>query len=408
MNKNSEITRVICCQGTIQFALAMNAMSLREKVFNKQGGVIYKNYLIVHDLFAPNKQDGDFYETIKTIATPVLQWNKITYLDPPTMNQLIDLGTRLGIERVTFEFKSLIDVGKVDELYISRNWQSGSELLITVFSKAFKICYGDSVGLYFPESYFSNRNFFMQLKNSSFGKALKSLVNGFVLAIKFPNRKPIYSLIENNEFDYGYFTFPKISGRSPSFPYEKISIRSLKDTFIRLSGTIHLPIINQINWTSEGIAILLTSNFSEAQRTTLENELKLYKEFIKSFHTIPIRTILIKPHPRDSIQKLDLLEKEFSAEGYEVKLLNEKCYFFTPFEFFLLQLEEANPGLISKLNIFATSSSCLSIWLLFNKRSFIGFGEKLVQKYFNKSQIDARIEHERDLNKSMETYRPFI
>lgn len=380
--------------------MALNAVRMWERRSNNKNGP-FVNILLVHDLFAPSGQDIPFFEIISKMASAIMPWETKIYIDAGDMDRLQSMLIERGSLECRKEVARLIGNLQVDEVFISRDWQPGSQLLLTVFNDATSICYGDSIGLYFPETYFSDRDILTRLKLSTIGRRSKAILQSARYAIKYPSRKPLLSVYDIRPFTFGFFTFPEVAGTLPPFPYERIQVGELKNTFSQFLPVFSFDILEKIGWMRNPVSVLLTSNFSEAGRVQLNDELFLYETFLQRHLKSEGGILLIKPHPRDSTGKLALLKQRLTDKGYDVHLLDSPTYFFTPFEFFLLQLEKHAPEALSNLSIFATSSSCLSVRLMFSKRPHLGFGETLVKKYFVPSQIKARVDHEEDLQKAM-------
>src|SRR5688572_25484276 len=101
-----EIARVVCCQGTIQLAVAINSLMLREARIKKDG-VRFKNILIVHDLFAPAGQDAAFFEAIRKMASAFLQWETMIFLNEASINRLENIMIEKGRTPFKKEFNAI-------------------------------------------------------------------------------------------------------------------------------------------------------------------------------------------------------------------------------------------------------------------------------------------------------------
>ena len=394
-------SRVICCQGTIQLAVAIHALFYRQsKIFTNEQPT-FKNYLIVHDLFTQKNQELAFFEVIKKMAESVLPWEKIIYVDSSMMTQFEEIYDMEG--KVAFDeaVKKKLDLAAPNEVYLSRNWQKGSIVLLNIFAQATKICYGDSIGLYFPESYFSDKDWWTRFRLSIVGLRLNYYRKKIQNILKYPKRTPLLKVLSLPDFDYGYFCFPNISGTAPPFKFETIPIDSLKVTFEKFISHISLETAVDIDLT-KNFSVLLTSNFSEAGRMSCTDELTSYVKFVQSYQ--PETTILlIKPHPRDSKEKIELLKQRLVAESFTVLVLVNPIHFYIPFEFFLIKLEQTHPAIIKKIKFFTVSSACLSFWFLFRAKPYIGLGDGLVKQYFRADQVRGRLAHEKDLRTLIES-----
>jgi Alpha-2,8-polysialyltransferase (POLYST) len=394
MNK-SEIVRVVGCQGTIQLVMGINAMLLQERRVASQG-VSFVNILIVHSLFAPNNQEYAFFEVIRKMATSVMSWKEIIYLDGPSVTTLDKKMQTDGLAPVTEELSKKLGISTADELYLTREWQPGNRLLMTHFRDSYCVCFGDAIGLYFKENYFEPS----QPDKKGLAKFIHKIRHRRFLAKKYPQRRPLFSYYSDRDFDYGYFVFPDISGKGPSFAFELVSQELLQSTFGRFVREMPSEIPAAVDWIDSDITFLLTSNFSEAGRMTEVSELELYRQVI---HEQPnsCSWLIIKPHPRDNNRKLREIRDQFESAGYRVWLMDGEQYFYTPFEFFLLQLIDKFPGVGNRIKIMCTSSSCLGIHVVAGLKPEIAFGENLVRQHFSPDQVELRMNHEMDLRIAM-------
>jgi hypothetical protein len=375
----------------------MNAVQLRESSNGlRQSEKPVRDILIVHELFAPGGQDVEFFQVIKGMAEQGRTWHKIIYVDSKTIDRLGTIAIEKGNVALRKEMCELLTIESADELYLSRDWQLGSQIFLEFFRSAFKICYGDGVGLYFPESYFYTKTPLTRLKFSTVGKVATSIAETFKNAIKFPARRPVFENLTNARFNFGYLLLANLSREKPSFPYSLITLEQLRQTLREFARDFTHPIIDRLANGSESPSILLTSNFSEAGRTSVESEISLYSEFLGGQEKCNL--LIIKPHPRDDKKKLLQLKRVFIDKGHDVVLLDDQVSFYTPFEFFLLQIESRSPGAVKRMSFFTTSSSCLTIALLFNCKPHLGFGDQLVNRYFFPKYRKGRISHELDLN----------
>jgi hypothetical protein len=147
------------------------------------------------------------------------------------------------------------------------------------------------------------------------------------------------------------------------------------------------------------VSVLLTSNLSEASRMSLKNEISAYRQFLISEGIKQNSMLVIKPHPRDDINKIQKLKHALSNLYTEILVLSEPDLFFLPFEvFFAEAFVKPDLTLTNEVRVFATSSACLSLRLLFNVPSVVGFGEHITPQFFYKEYVTGRLKHELQLN----------
>ncbi|NEO61909.1 MAG: hypothetical protein F6J98_16305, partial [Moorea sp. SIO4G2] len=174
----------------------------------------------------------------------------------------------------------------------------------------------------------------------------------------------------------------------------------LLETFQKLRGLVNPEYILQFrkNIGEYPVSILLTSNFSEARRMSLENEIAAYREFLIAEGIEPNTVLVIKPHPRDDNVKLQKLEDALSDLFDKIIILSEPDLFFLPFEVFFAEAFlplDSNPN--NQPRVFAVSTACVSLKLLFNVPSIVGFGEQITSKLFYENYAAGRLEHEQEL-----------
>ncbi len=397
--------RIVTCQGTIQLVTALSVMACRER---EEGVSIkgYDNYLVIYGLFTPPNQTHHFLELIKKIANAFCSWKSIVFLD---QNQIDKIGTMLHHSSSGVVFKylyDLVNVSAVDEIYLCRNWQLGNQLLINAFESAHKICYGDSVGLYFSEQ---SSAFFSSGTTRKTKKRLSDSWHYLIIQSRnhmrtFQAWLGLKTVLGRIEFDQGYFALPDAMGELPSMPkYKKIDSTYILDSFRLLLDLVDSKYVSNFQEFigDSPVVILLTSNFSEAGRMSSENELLAYQDFITTADLPAETTLVIKPHPRDSTEKIEQLEKRFSIMFDQVILLSEPQLFYLPFEIFFLKAFGCRD--VSRVKVFSVSSACLSLKLLFGVSSTVGFSREVTSRLFFDDYKDGRLIHENDLRTAVRT-----
>ena len=411
MSTSLPLKRIVTCQGSIQLITAFSVMAHREKV---EGIAIndYENYLVIYDLYAPAEQIDDFINLIKQIANSLCNWKAIVYI---SAENLATIAAKLHHTKNSAIFAIVhnwVGTNTASEIYLSRNWQFGNELLINTYKSAYKICYGDSIGLYFSansSAFFARQEVLPVTKKQRLFyflvKLPKQLIRHRLNQIQ--EKLGLKTLLKTIEFDHGYFALPDVMGEIPSMSYEKINIRCLLATVHALIDIVDADYVNRINTeiADAPLAVLLTSNFSEAGRMSYENELSAYVQFLSSANLTTGTVLVIKPHPRDNLQKIQQLRDQLSGLFSKIIILSEPELFFLPFEVFFLKAFISSyvfpqPEVCS-IQVFAFSSACLSLKLLFNVRSIVGFGENITPQSFYKDYVEGRLEHERALTKAL-------
>lgn len=379
--------RIITCQGSIQLIAALSAMLYRDR----SQSTIYQNYLVIYELYAPDRQHHEFAKFIQRMAESICAWESIVYLTP---EQLDAIGHRLDStppDRIYQTVHQWIGIDHADELYLCRNWQFTNQLLINAYLTATRICYGDGIGLYFSEDSAIVRRPFTppptpdQWLDWTWWKA-RSAWHRIRERLKLKTK--LYSM----PFEIGYFVLPDIFGETPPMSIVKLDPDHLLTVFKQFTHFVDETQISEVP-TNSPVSILLTSNFSEGERLSQDAEIQAYREFLTSYEIPPNSVLVIKPHPRDDLHKIARLKENLSDLYQNIVLLTDPNLFFLPFEVFFLKAFEN-----SDVRVFAVSSACLSLKLLFNVLSFIGFGADLVDRYFDPDFTEARLEHEQTLH----------
>ncbi|HLM24750.1 MAG TPA: polysialyltransferase family glycosyltransferase [Pyrinomonadaceae bacterium] len=407
MTGTKKFKRVVTCQGGIQLVAALAALQTREAE-QQRSDIEYEDYLVIYDLYAPDSQLPQFTDAVQRMARALRDWKSIVYFSKEQMvefDQQLTFATR---SQVYQRIRDLVGVAEAGEVYLCRNWQFGNSLMLNIYRDAWKVCYGDSIGIYFSEAYFSPA----VAKNGR--PALKAVVRQQLSRIKHSLRSRLTGdetplrdvVLDEIQFDVGYFLLPEILGETPPMQTRLVNKATTGEIFRKLARALDPEqIVAQYGYLAEVPAvILMTSNFSEASRMSSENELVAYREFLEKLELPRESTLIIKPHPRDGEEKVRELGRRLGDMFANVVLLMDQNLFFTPFEVFLIQTflgeREKTPR---NLNVITFSTACLSLPILFDIRPIIGFGNEIVRTSFFENYISGRLQHEHDLNSAMQT-----
>jgi hypothetical protein len=211
--------------------------------------------------------------------------------------------------------------------------------------------------------------------------------------------------LRNVDFDIGYFLLPSILGEVPPMNTRLVRKEFTERIFRKLAAALDADhIADRYKYIARvPTVVLMTSNFSEAQRMSGENELLAYRKFLEHLEFPRESLLIVKPHPRDGEQKIQELGSVLRNLFSDVILLTDPNLFFIPFEIFLLQTfqGETEKALLD-LRIVTFSTACLSLAAFFNLRPIIGFGSELVSEFFYTNYVQGRITHERDLHLALQ------
>jgi len=407
MTVTRKFKRVVTCQGGIQLVAALAALQTREAE-QQRSDVEYEDYLVIYDLYAPDSQLPQFNNAVQRMARALHDWKSIVYFSKEQMIEFDQQLTLATSPQVFQRIRDLVGVAKADEIYLCRNWQFGNSLMLNIYRDAWKVCYGDSIGIYFSEAYFSPA----VAKNGR--PPLKAAVRRQLSRIKHSlrgrltgNQTPFRDgPLDDMQFDIGYFLLPEILRETPPMETRLVNKATTGEIFRKLARALDPEqIVAQYGYLAEVPAvILMTSNFSEALRMSGENELAAYREFLERLQLPRESTLIIKPHPRDGEEKVRELGHRLGDMFANVVLLMDQNLFFTPFEVFLIQTflreHDETPR---NLEIITFSTACLSLPILFDIRPIIGFGNEIVKREFFENYISGRLQHEHDLESAMKT-----
>ena len=395
------VKRIITCQGSIQLVTALSVLNDREQEqinFNQN----YEDYLVIYDLYTPPGQIEEFANYVKKMAELAHQWKAISYINPIQFNAISKELATSSPRKIYDSVHKLVGTDSADEIYLCRNWQFGNQLLINTYKSAEKICYGDSIGIYFS----SNAKGLFASSNPiklDFSSYVKKQIKTVISEVK--EKLQLKTVLKNVEFDIGYFILPDIMGELPPMKTIILDKLELLKTFDKLRGLIDVDYISHLKEKIDynPILILLTSNFSEAQRMSEEDEINAYRQFLSSQKIEPNTILLIKPHPRDGNIKIQRLQSAISDLFANILVLSEPHLFFLPFEILFAQVFlQSDMSVRDNIKVLTVSSACLSLKLLFNVPCVVGFGEEITTQVFYENYADGRLEHEKDLKVAIE------
>lgn len=402
------VKRVITCQGSIQLITALSVLRRRDQAQHCES-IEYENYLVIYDLYAPVGQNDEFAQFIQEMARSLCAWKAIVYLTPDQMQSIAQQMKHSSPKKLFEIVQGLVGTESAAEIYLSRNWQFGNQLLINAYSSATKICYGDSIGLYFSESSVVVAP--TKIEPDSTRKTLQEGITDFKAALRLRaaialcnlqvrlNRR---TLLETVAFDVGYFTLPDVFDEDPPMPIVHLNQQMLLETMWQLQRLVDPEYITRFQQVIAGVPVylLLTSNFSEAGRISEADEITAYRQMLVSEGIAPNTVLVVKPHPRDSADKIQSIQQSLSDLFQQIVVLSEPSLFFLPFEvFFLAAFSQSS---CTEIKTFTVSSACLALKLLFGIHSKVGFGEEISSTRFNLQYRSGRLKHEQQLEAAIQ------
>jgi hypothetical protein len=394
------IKRIITCQGTAQLVSAVAAMACRhgQESLSKSSD---ENYLVIYGLYAPDNQLELFVQTIKLIANRLAAWRGQIYFDKQRLPVSKQKLQAFANARAFREIRNDIGAKRISEIYLVRTWQPENHFLANVYPRATRICFGDGLGLYFSRDY-SRRVFENSLPSPDLRRKPPQQKHRSIyqrLTSRLSHKR-----LRDRSLDFGYFLAPEALGETPPMAFQQIPPATFLTLLTQAAGLLdpkHRDHILKLT-TNHDVVVLLTSNFTEAARMTLDNELVAYAELLKKIRFGQSSILIIKPHPRDDRQKIITLAEQLRVLYADVVALLQPEFFFIPFESFLLATffsleDDQRPP----IRIVATSTAAISLHRLFGITPDIGFGAELVKKYFCPAYVAGRLAHEADLRNAV-------
>ena len=385
--------RLVACQGSAQLVTALSALRQRQQE-SRQAQETFRDVLVLYDLCAPETQLAEFRETLLRMARTHDSWSAVVSLDPVEIGRLSQLVRSRGLRAARREVCRLLGVDTVNEVFVARNWQPGNQLMMNCYAEATQICYGDTIGVYFTEGYLSPAA--AAPRSQDRGGVLQRALSILRLVLFGPGRLAVLP------FDHGYLAAADLFGEVAPFPVSIKDRAIMKETLRATADAVRPEVPEALRGGDGETVLVLTANFSEAQSMSRADELAAYLDFLKP-RVAREAKIVLKPHPRDSREKIAALAVALREQFREVAVLDEERFFYLPFELLLLTaLADAEFRIARSFRLVCFSSSCLGPAFLFDLRAEIGFGPELVNRAFTPALRANRLRHEADLAKALE------
>ncbi|CAM3002840.1 polysialyltransferase family glycosyltransferase [Legionella worsleiensis] len=267
----------------------------------------------------------------------------------------------------------------VEELFFAHDISSDfwNQTLMHAFPAARRICYGDALGLVYTPNYFTQLMYRIKSRN-------KIIVHNLLARIKrkflYPGNK--HQLMPQDAI----LAIPCDPGRDflSKCTLSIINQKDLKLCVQELATTLpefknHMQ--EHINSSPTPCYLLMFSNFTESKLTTLENEIALYQEILKT-HAQPDSTIIIKPHPAHNPEVFQQIIGALS-EHYCIQIINK--------DFYHLPIELAE-CLVQGCEVLSVSYSSISLPYLYEKKVTHVLTQELINQYFSIEKMSWFIE----------------
>jgi hypothetical protein len=138
---------------------------------------------------------------------------------------------------------------------------------------------------------------------------------------------------------------------------------------------------------------------------SLVGEIESYCELVREATRDRRAAVIIKPHPRDSREKITALRVRLAADYQQVLVLDEPVTFYAPLEALVSRWVQTIPRFLDKTTMICVSSSSLGLEYLYGCRIVMGFGPERVKQHFTSEWKDVRLVHERDLDAALHHVR---
>jgi hypothetical protein len=404
--------RIICCQGAAQLASAIASMWLLKDRYNRnhKDGRNFENHLIVHDLYSRDAlQTRDFFNSITKLASQVEIWQSCQYISPEEV-AAIALSDQSTL--VHEQLRNRIGIPECHEVYLSQNTLSLYDLLRVSYPEAKHICFGDGVGFNFTRNYlFRSREApypSRSIKNetgdngSFFERLGETIAPIFQTDLPFEKHNfDEFCLLLPNLFDQRIEKFRLLERQS----FLKL-FKRFGDNFKTDAPDTHL-LLSRINSQSGKTVILLSSNFSEGCLMPRDVELKGYLDLLSQLPQGPNVDLIIKPHPRDTKEKLLLLKQACESKYRQAVALSDPWTFYLPIESLIAKyfLPTRSSRLRRSVHVAAVGTSCITLDYLYGIECKLGFNNNSILEQCSPEWRELRSSHEQDLEQILRYVR---
>jgi hypothetical protein len=257
---------------------------------------------------------------------------------------------QLSFQGYLDEIRRLIGHERVAEVYVCRNMQPLNEAVLWSYRKARKVCYGDLS--------------YIDLDDTSWCQPLRP--EGYVPLDEIQCVGP-------QEITPGLFDRLPLTN-VPAIHLTRI-LRSASSACPQLSA-----FCKQLDSDGKSPRILVClSNLTESVTVKcVEDEIDFYYDCLKP-HLAPGALVIIKGHPRETLQQSRRLADRLSEQGVEVRSLS--AFSVVPVDFIACQL---------RIDLFISLVSCSAIWwrlLQPESTLMIGVPRPLLDRYFTPASM---------------------
>lgn len=376
----------------------MWATSGRSSAIAADHGIQLSNHLVIHDLSAPEGQDEEFANCIRELAEKVERWDSIRFV-PLSLVKELQTKIAKGNSSPGELLIELTGQAKCNELFVGQNNKAVPSWLRDATQSAKHICFGDGIALNFTNSYYRPKEY--QPKSQPW--SLRQIRRAFKQKVKriIGKDQPetqqtdfdAHCLLLKNLFDQ---KLDRVEDLAPELFYELFD--SFAANFEQRAPDAHKA-LTAVTSNSQKIVVLLTSNFAETGRMSVEGELRGYRAQLSAMPDGQDVVLVIKPHPRDSYEKIQRIEQDLADNYRQVVSLSDPWTFYLPFESLYKKYLMPVIKQGSAVHVATVSSACISLEYLFGQRCSLGFGSEIVEQEFSQLWRGLRQIHESDLER---------
>ena len=393
-------TRIVAVQGTAQLASAVAAM----RAGDRAAGTPAVNHLLIHNLSCPADQVDEFADCIARLARLVAEWATIHHVTADELAALQRRHTTDGLAAAATALAQLTAAPWADEVLLGQNLLFLNHLIDRAHPRAVKACYGDGVGLNFSTDYFRPPEFDAGWRG--FGRRVERAVRRHThrwtgaTPPRPQGRKPAHAVA----FDRHYLLLAnRFDSRVDDYvQLEAAEFRRLFAAFVpELDAAVAAagdPLAAELRRAAR-VVVLLTSNFSETGRMSLAEEVEACVAAAAAAGGGAGSLLVVKPHPRDSRDKVRLIAAAAARQFAAVVPLDAPWTFHLPFESVYDRWFLRDERVRRATRVVCTSSAGLSLEALYDQPVEVLFGARIVRRLFTHNWRSLRVRHEADLGR---------
>lgn len=394
--------RIVAVQGTAQLASAVAAM----RDGDRTAGTPAVNHLLIHNLSCPADQADEFAACIARLARRVAAWVTIRHVTADDLAALQRRHTSDGLGAAAARLAEFTAAAEADEVLLGQNPLFLNHLLDRAHPRAVKACYGDGVGLNFSADYFRPPDFDAGWRGLGrrLERAVRRHTHRWTGATPPPPRRQGRKPGHMVAFDRHYLL---LANRFDSrvdhhVQLEAEEFRRLFAAFVpEIDAAVAVagdPLAMELG-NATRVVVLLTSNFSETGRMRLAEEVEACVAAAAAAGGGAGTLLVVKPHPRDSREKIRLLSAAAARHFAAVVPLDAPWTFHLPFESIYDRWFLRDERVRQATRVVCTSSAGLSLEALYDQPVDVLFGAPIVRRLFAHNWRSLRVRHEADLRR---------